>query len=372
MQVILRRIGAFTLGLVLLLGLAAAGLLGWRALRQQETAKAERITTPDGVQEAGFVRIGGVDQWVQIRGEHRGNPVLLFIHGGPGFALSPLTPVFRSWERDFTVVQWDQRDAGRTFSRNGAQPISIDLTTRDGLEVADYVRRRLGQTKIILLGHSWGSAIALNMVQRRPDMFSAYVGTGQMVDKAAQEADSYAMVLARARAAGDRVAVSELERLGPPPYRTLSDLLVQRKWLGAYDTAAERDLFKSAAPLLAVAPGLSLRALYDYNAAPRIAQAAVYDENARFDARPLGATYDVPIFVIEGDQDILTPFGPTRRWLDAIQAPEKTLILLKGGGHDAVLTMPQAFLADLTAQVLPVAMARSWSGSSRPSGRPGG
>jgi pimeloyl-ACP methyl ester carboxylesterase len=363
MQTMLRWIGRLGLGLVLLLALTAAGLLGWRTLRQHETARAERIMTPDGIQEAGFVRIGGVDQWVQIRGEHRSNPVLLFVHGGPGFAMSPLTPVFRGWEKDFTVVQWDQRDAGRTFSRNGRQPLSMDQVARDGLEVTDYARRRLGQPKIIVLGHSWGSAIALDMIHRRPELFSAYVGTGQMVDKAAQETDSYAMVLARARAAGDRVAVGELEHVGPPPYKTLDQLLVQRKWLGAYDTPSERDLFKVMAPLLIFAPGESLKAAYDYNAAPRIAQAAAYDENARFDARPFGLTYGVPMFVFEGDQDVMTPFGPTRLWFDQIQAPQKAFVLLKGGGHDAVLTMPQAFLTELTTRVRPVAMARSSTGS---------
>jgi pimeloyl-ACP methyl ester carboxylesterase len=363
MRTILRWVGRLALGLVLLLALTAGGLLGWRALRQHHAARALRIETPDGIQEAGFVRIGGVDQWVQIRGEHRRNPVLLFVHGGPGFAMSPLTPVFRGWEKDFTVVQWDQRDAGRTFTRNGRQPLSMDLVARDGLQVADFARRRVGQPNVIVLGHSWGSAIALDMVHRRPELFSAYVGTGQMVDKAAQEADSYTMVLARARAAGSRAAVSELEHVGPPPYRTLAELLVQRKWLGAYDTPAERDLFKVMAPLLMFAPDESLRAAYDYNAAPKIAQAAVYDENARFDARSFGLSYGVPIFVFEGDQDMLTPFGPTRLWLDQVRAPQKAFVLLKGGAHDAVLTMPQAFLAELTARVRPVARARSSTGS---------
>jgi pimeloyl-ACP methyl ester carboxylesterase len=351
MKMILRRLGFLGIGLALLLALTAASLLGWRALRQHEAESAQLITTRDGIQESGFVRIGSIDQWVQIRGEHRGNPVLLFVHGGPGFAMSPLTPVFREWEGEFTVVQWDQRDAGRTFSRNGPQPLSMDQVTRDGLQVADYLRHRLGQPKIIVLGHSWGSAIALNMIHRRPDLFSAYVGTGQMVDKEAQEADSYGMVLARALAGSNRTAVAELNHVGPPPYRTLNDLLVQRKWLGVYDTPAERDLFKVMAPLVAFAPGQSLKAAYDYNAAPKVAQAAVYDENARFDARMLGLIYDVPIFVFEGDQDILTPFGPTQRWLDQIQAPQKVFAVLAGGGHDAVLTMPRAFLAELKARV---------------------
>ena len=356
MRRIVKWIVRLVLGAVLLLVLAGALLLGFRALRQHQTAAELRITTPNGIQESGFVRVGGVDQWVQIRGEDRTNPILLFVHGGPGFAMSPLTPVFRAWEKDFTVVQWDQRDAGRTYSRNGAQPISVDQVARDGLEVADIVRRQLGQPRIIVLGHSWGSAIALNMVHRRPELFHAYVGTGQMAYRDEQEAASYAMVLARAKAARNAAAVAELEQLGPPPYKGLDGLLVERRWLGVYDTPAERNLFKVMTPVVAFAPGQSLRDLYDYNAAPKVAQGLAYGEVARFNARSLGSSYAVPMFVFEGDQDILTPVASTRRWFDQLKAPQKALVLFEGGGHDAVLTMPGAFLAELDTRVRPLAL----------------
>jgi len=343
------------LGLALLLALSAAGLLGYRALRQHEAANAQRIVGPDGIQEAGFVRIGGVEQWVQIRGEHRGNPVLLFVHGGPGFAMSPLTPVFQAWEKDFTIVQWDQRDAGRTYSRSGRQPLSMNRIADDGVEVADYVRRRLGQPKVIVLGHSWGSAVALNMIHRRPDLFAAYVGAGQMAYRDEQEAASYDMVQARAKAAGNVKAVAELAAHGPPPYKGLADLLVERRWLALYDTPAERSLFKVMTPVVLFAPGQSLRELWDYNAAPKVAQGAAYHEVARFNAQSLGASFAVPMFVFAGDQDILTPSDSTQRWFEQLQAPQKAFVRLKGGGHNAVLTMPDTFLAELRARVRPLA-----------------
>jgi pimeloyl-ACP methyl ester carboxylesterase len=356
MRRMLRWALRIVVGAALLLVLACLLVLAWRGFRQHQIAERLRITTPDGVQEAGFVRIGGVDQWVQIRGEHRSNPILLFVHGGPGFAASPFTPVFRNWEKRFTLVQWDQRDAGRTYSRNGGQPLSIDQVTRDGLEVADHIRRRLGQPQVIVLGHSWGSAVALNMIHRRPDLFSAYVGTGQMDDRDDQEAASYAMVLARAKAARNATAVTELEKLGPPPYKGLAGLLVERRWLAVYDTPAERNLFKVMTPVVFYAPDQSLRELYDFNAAPKVAQPAAYGDVARFNARSLGLSFAVSMFVFEGDQDILTPPAPTQRWLDQLQAPRKALVLLKGGGHDAVFSMPDAFLAELDARVRPVAV----------------
>ncbi|HEY2355827.1 MAG TPA: alpha/beta hydrolase, partial [Phenylobacterium sp.] len=178
----------------------------------------------------------------------------------------------------------------------------------------------------------------------------------QMADRDEQEAASYAMVLARAKAAANAKAVAELERLGPPPYKGLDGLLVERRWLAVYDTPAERSLFKAMTPVVFFAPGQTVRELYDYNAAPKVAQAAGYDEVARFNARSLGSGFGVPMFVIEGDQDILTPFASTQRWFDQLEAPQKAFVLLKGGGHDAVLTMPQAFLAELETRVRPVAI----------------
>jgi pimeloyl-ACP methyl ester carboxylesterase len=350
-----RIAGRVLAGLLIAALCMIAVVLGARAWEQHVTAKALQITTPDGVQEAGFVSIDGVPQWVQIRGEHRSNPVLLFVHGGPGFAMSPLTPVFRGWERDFTVVQWDQRDAGRTFSRNGPQPISVDQTANDGIAVADYLRRRLGRP-VIVLGHSWGSAVGLNMIHRRPELFAAYVGVGQMSSKAEQEALSYDTVLGRLRAARDAGAVTELTKSGPPPYGGMAALLVERRWLAQVDTPAERNLFRMATPVVFFAPGLSLKALWDFNAAPKIAQQASFDDVAAFEARRIGTTFAVPIFVIEGDQDLYTPVGPTRRYLDGITAPRKDLVVLSGGGHDMVLTMPAAILAQLNARVRPVAM----------------
>jgi proline iminopeptidase len=350
-----RIAGRVLAGLLITVLCGLIGLLVLRAWEQYVTAKALRITTPDGVQEAGFVSINGAPQWLQIRGEHRGNPVLLFVHGGPGFAMSSLAPVFRDWERDFTVVQWDQRDAGRTFSRNGPQAISIDQTASDGVALAAYLRQRLGRP-IVVLGHSWGSAVALNMVHRRPDLFAAYVGVGQMASKSEQEALSYDTVLARLRAAHDTAAVAELTRSGPPPYKDMAALLVERRWLAAVDTPAERNLFRSMTPIVFFAPGQSLQQLWDFNAAPKVAQQASFDDVAGFEARRIGTRFDVPIFVFEGDQDLYTPAGPTRRYLDEITAPRKELVLLKGGGHDAVFTMPRAVLAELDARVRPLAV----------------
>ena len=342
---------------VLMVVLLAA--LGYRAWRQHDVAQALAIHTPRGISEAAFVRIGGIDQFIQIRGEDRGNPVILILQGGPGISMIGLTPVFRPWEKYFTVVQWDQRGTGKTYGRNGgaaeAPLMTIDRMTRDGLEVAEFLRRHLHKDKIIVLGHSWGTVLGLRMVRQRPGMFSAYVGTGQLVDKAQNEERSYAQLMVKVRAAHDAEAIADLTRLGPPPYKTLDALYAQRKWLSAYDTAAERDLTANMTPMILFAPNYSLKDIYDFRAATAFAQSATYDEINAYDARKLGLSFDIPFFVFEGSEDNQTPTVLAADYFSTVRAPVKRFVLLNGGGHSAMLTMPDAFLKALLAYVLPLA-----------------
>jgi pimeloyl-ACP methyl ester carboxylesterase len=133
-------------------------LLGYRAWRRRQVARALTITSPRGIVDEGFARIGGIEQWISIRGEDRDNPILVVVHGGPGAPYSIFTPRVRAWERHFTIVQWDQRGAGKTFRRNRAtaddDKLTFDRLARDGLELVEHVCARLGHAKVILFGSS--------------------------------------------------------------------------------------------------------------------------------------------------------------------------------------------------------------------------
>ncbi len=140
------------------------------------------ISTPNGIEEAKYLKIGGIEQWVTIRGEDRANPAILVLHGGPGDATNPWGYAgFRTWLKTYTVVQWDQRGAGRTLSRNGpasGASLNLDRLVRDGIELAGVLRTSLGKDEIILLGHSAGSVLGVLMARAKPDLFHAFVGTG--------------------------------------------------------------------------------------------------------------------------------------------------------------------------------------------------
>jgi len=202
------RIAKLTLLSLLVLVVALLGGGGaYRTYRHYQLAKATLIDSVKGIDEAFFTGIGGIDQWVAIRGQNRENPIILILHGGPGIALSVMPRDYLwSWSERFTLVMWDQRGAGRTFGRSG--PVSTDVTIdqmwRDGIELAEFVRARLHKKKIVLVGVSWGSDLGVRMVKSRPDLFYAYVGTGQSVNQGKFRAVAYAQLLDEARARNDR------------------------------------------------------------------------------------------------------------------------------------------------------------------------
>jgi pimeloyl-ACP methyl ester carboxylesterase len=355
----MRIVSRALLTLALIAAFAFVAALGYRAWHQQETAQALAITTPDGIAEQSFVRLNGLDQWVTIRGDDRRNPVLLVVAGGPGNSLVPLAALFRPWEKYFTVVQWDQRGAGRTIEANGTAgqgAMTLDQFTADGVKLAEFLRARLGKKKIVLLGASFGTVLGVRMAKAQPEYFSAYVGTAQVVESAEQEVIDYAAVLNKVRAARDAGSLQALTRSGPPPYKSLDAIMVERNVSSRYDTEAERDFYPQAVRLVLFAPDTSLLDVYYMLRYGSFAARALVGEILRYDARRLGPDFAMPVFVFNGDRDAITPLQLSRAWVAGLHAPQKTFVILKGGGHNAMLTMPDVFLKELVARVRPVAI----------------
>jgi pimeloyl-ACP methyl ester carboxylesterase len=331
-----------------------------RFLRNRNT-EDYAVSAPPGIDEARYVEIGGIDQWITIRGEDRRNPVLLFLHGGPGDATNPWGyAVFRSWLRTFTVVQWDQRGSGRTLGRNGessAATVSVERLVRDGILVAEHLRKSLGKDKIVLVGHSWGSILGVFMAKARPDLFSAFVGTGQVADPRRSDAVAYDELLRKARRVGDARAVRDLEGVGPPPYPDGRGYRIQRRWSNLFEGA---DLFISAMLGLALsAPGYTVRDVNDWAQGQMLSAERLVPETSALEAKALGGEFAVPVFVIQGAEDFTTPTTLAREFVSSIRAPRKEFAAIDGNGHFAVFTEPDIFLKEIAARVLPTASAPS-------------
>jgi pimeloyl-ACP methyl ester carboxylesterase len=322
------------------------------ALRNRN-ARDYAITSPNGIDEANYVEIGGIEHWVTIRGEDRRNPVLLFLHGGPGDATNPWSYVaFRSWSKRFTIVQWDQRGAGRTLGRNGApsaSTITIARMTQDGIELAELLRKRLQKDKIIVVGHSWGSILGVFMVKARPELFYAFVGTGQVADPARNYAVAYDELLKKAEALGEESASRELKEVGRPPYSDGRGYAVQRKWSNVFEGA---DAFiASMLGLALAAPGYTLKDVNDWIDGQGISAQYLVPQTSALDAKALGGDFAVPVFIIHGADDFTTPTSLARDWLNAIRAPRKAFVAIEGGGHFSVFMKSDVFLKELVARV---------------------
>lgn len=356
MRIFLKTLAGVVLLAVVLVGLA----LGYRAIRVHQRAEAMALRGPRAMQEALFVRVGGIDQWVSIRGQDRANPVLLIVHGGPGGSMLHNQYLLRAWERDFTLVQWDQRGAGKTFSRAGPAgtgKLTINGIAADGVTVAEWVRRRLGKQKIVVLGHSWGTLVGSEMVRKRPDLFSAYVATGQVVNMQRGEALGYRLLQARVEASGDTKALVRLAQIGPPPYDDIAALLAERQVLAAHPPASERGRKAEGNSAGLLEPQLSLREGLDYAAAQRYSNDQLYGALMAYDAYARGVRFQTPVFIFQGADDIQTPTALAAEYFARIEAPRKELVLIPGGGHFAVISLRDRFLTELRARVRPLAVA---------------
>lgn len=335
----------------------AAGAAALAGLAFSPAASATETAMP--IREGSFVDINGVPQWITIRGADRANPVLLILQGGPGLPAAMFAPIWFSWEQHYTIVQWDQPGGGYTHARALAdgradETLTVEGYLADALAVAEHVAGRLNKRKIALLGISWGSRLGATLIARKPELFSHYVGTAQVVSGPRGGRMGYDLALAAARARDHTEAVAALSRVGPPPYARVEDFYVRQRYTNppgqpasAAETAANAALGRLfAAPppdTTYIATGLPA---YNGEAQFLAVQTALFQETWTWEISTLGNRFEVPVFVIQGADDWNTPAALAREWVDSIQAPDKAFTAIPGATHNTV-----PFQAELMAFV---------------------
>lgn len=307
-----------------------------------------------------FVAIGGIEQWIGIAGDSPANPVLLLVHGGPGIPQWPDAAHFRPWEKYFTVVLWDQRGAGHTFARYGAgtPDVTLQRIAGDGVELSRYLCRTLGKRKIVLLGHSWGTLVAVHMVQQAPQLFAAYVGTGQMADFHADALIQYRLILAKARQEHHTAQLKELQALGAPDPANDRQYSAYRKYLPTIlaptDLAYLKEQHAGAAALLAAYP----------KEGPAVAAGAKFSHGrlwpyvVQADLPETAGSLDTAYFLIQGRDDVMAATPQALHYFHVVKAPYKRLVVIPHAGHFALMTAPDAFTEALLEKVRPVAIGR--------------
>lgn len=341
------------MGVVVLLAIIAllAAVLAFRLAYRGIVGSSHRIAAP-GIDEDGMVEIGGIQQYINIRGENMDNPAILFLHGGPG---SPITAMLHGyqydWEKDFTIVNWDQRSAGKTFFANDKQAVKQTMTFErmlmDAKEVSDYVRKRLNKDKIIILGHSWGSVLGTALVQTYPEDFSAYIGVGQVVNMMENERVGYEAALAAAEDAGNQKDVAALQQLQGYPgttytQQTFQDLMKVREYQAKYDLGMS--INAEMVWLSATSPYYSAADVRFY-----MMDTHEYTENIikamfeQFDAHNYGVAYSIPVYYIMGENDYQTPITLAREFFGEIDAPGKQFYEIPDAGHFTMLDNKREF-----------------------------
>ncbi|MEP6984848.1 MAG: alpha/beta hydrolase [Chloroflexota bacterium] len=329
-----------------------------RKHNQRQIAKKLVITSANAIVEERFVKVGGIEQWISIRGEDRNNPVLLIVHGGPASTYGIMSHLIRSWEKYFTIVQWDQRGAGRTFRKNGVNgsgKLTFERLVSDGIELTEYLINHLGKEKLILIGSSVGSITGVMMVSKRPELFYAYVGTEQVSPDGGKL--SYQLTRDGLRQSGDSKSLHEMERIGPDGSKwSRKDFDRMNKITMNANHQVPNMVTDIILPAMMSTPNFSLFDLMDIAKGMSFSIDQLYDELITFDLYKVGLTFNIPFFIFQGDGDWIAPAAAAQKYLDLISAPHKEMILIKHAGHLAMFANPDQFLKELTSRVGPLAM----------------
>ena len=322
-----------------------------------------KISTPEGIEALETVDIEGSKQWISIRGLNRKNPVLLMIHGGPGSPILPLSWAFQApWEDFFTVVQWDQRGAGKSYNTETLEElqktVSPDRIVKDAEAITAYLRKRLNQEKIFVMGFSWGTYVGVHLAKIRPEWLHAYIGVGQTSGPEGEKY-IYERLLQLARKANHQEAIRELEGIAPYPVDDdtfLRKINLVRKWARVFDGGwygrRDFDLFYA---LQDWAPEYTQADVNVQGAVYRLAGTNIVPPMKRRDFRDLGPKFECPVIFLMGRYDLHTPYAKAREYFDWLQAPKKKFVTFERSAHFMMFEEPGRFLLSLVNDVLPLA-----------------
>ena len=335
-RIVLRALGAVLAAVVVALGLWALVPAGTAA-----------IDGPDAIASVERVTLGGFPQTILVRGRDRHLPVLLYVHGGPGFGQLPLAPLYSGQlERHFVVVHWDQRGAGASCSGVDFATVTRERIVADTVELAEQLNQRFGGP-IILLGHSWGSVVGALALQARPELFRAYVGVGQLVNGRRNEELSYQFVHEQAEREGNQQALAELATVHPP-YATIDALVAQRRWLGVYrGSLYDTERAKGVLPAALLGREYTLATKARFFSCFRRSLERLWSSLDGFDAIAQIPRLERPVYLFTGRHDWNTPYPLIEEWAAKLAAPHVEIVWFDGAGHVPPIEAPEEFQRDL-------------------------
>ena len=341
-------------GAVILVGVAL--FLAFTAgVHTEPFTDTEGNVIPGSVAVMEKVEIGGVPQTLWFRGSSTDNPALI-LHGGPGASEAALFRHYNSeLEKHFLMVYWEQRGAGRSFSPDiPPQTMTVRRFVSDLDEVVALVKARFNKEHVVLLGHSWGTALGTIYAYEHPENVAAYIGVGQVADMPAGETLSYRFALKEAEAHNNQKAIRELERIGLPPH-TVNEMLVSRGWVEHFGGSFHADLNTGDLILAALQTDeASWIDLIKFGQGNGFSLTHLWPEFRGLELDEQQVQFEVPIFFLLGRYDYQVPAVAARAYFEKLTAPHKELVWFEGSAHDPPFEQPDQFNQVLLEKVLPV------------------
>jgi pimeloyl-ACP methyl ester carboxylesterase len=337
--------GLFVLGLVMLTFYLT------RPATTHPIIAADGHPLPGSIAELAEVSLGGLDQTVMIRGRSLENPVLLYLAGGPGGTDLGAMRADVSLEQDFIVVTWDQRGTGKSYAAiDPMDTLTLEQMLSDTVELTNYLRNRFGKDKIYLVGNSWGTLLGTLVVQRHPELFHAYVGTGQMVSIRETDIIFYEDTLSWAERTGSTQLAAVLRQNGPPPYENILHyepaISHEHDWNPYHGLDSSKEMpFNTFVPENSLIDRVNaLRGLLD-------TFYALYPQLQEIDFRQEVPNLDVPVYIVTGKYEARGRAVPAQAWFEILEAPHKEWIVFENSGHRPHFEEAAAF-AELMQRVV--------------------
>lgn len=317
-----------------------------------------KIDTENAIQESTYVEIGGIEQYLQIRGEDSKNPVILWLHGGPGFPLTYLNYYYQiGLEKDYTIVCWEQRGCGRTYYRNqSSDKMDIEQMLVDIDEIIDYLRERFGQEKIIIIGQSWGTVLGMNYIHIHPEKVLAYIGVGQVTNFSQGKIYTAEYAIKKAIEKGNNRDVGLLEygikqlvatdNIDKLDIKSLEEMItISIKYLKCDGEMSGFEQITSAITSPEMSWDDAKWFLFASNTKNIISSQSNLADYMyfQFDLRDFANEYDIPICFIQGDSDWITPTDMVADYYSTVSSKQKEMIIIDNTGHTPFLDNPEQF-----------------------------
>ena len=309
-------------------------------------------TIKNSIAEIRALKLNGRKQWVSIRGWDRSKPVLLFLAGGPGGSqMVAVRNELKELEKHFVVVNWDQPGSGKSYYAHKIKNITVETYIDDGYALTEYLKERFSQEKIYLIGESWGSALGIFLIDKYPESYHAFIGTGQMVDFLETEKIDYYKAIEIAKGKGNIKLVDKLKANGEPPYYG-SDMVWKSSLYLNYLTEYMSKLSNVHNPgynTLRDICGNEYGLLDRINFFRGIVLTFnnVYQQLYHIDLREDYTKLDVPVYFFLGRYDFNAPTSLVEEYESVLEAPEKKIVWFEHSAHSPWINESEKFVKEV-------------------------